>query len=151
MHSNCSRWSAKPKWSKKTCCLSAHPGNVMWSTTERNDKDVWKEEVNSALTSLNNQYPHLDVYKKRVNKWRGSFVIGFDFYLQSKSDIIVSVSVSPTLSIWHWWQQTWQKASTSMSQADAFLHWCRPSCVSETARQQVWKPQQDLNSKTLHI
>lgn len=45
--------------------------------------------------------------RRRVNKWRGSFVIGFDFYFQSKSDIIVSVF----FPIWHWWQWTWRRPS----------------------------------------
>lgn len=63
----------------------------------RNEKDVWKEAVDSALTSLDNQSPGLDAYKKRVNKWRQSSVIGFDFFFQSKSSIIVPASLNMTL------------------------------------------------------
>lgn len=44
------------------------------------------------------------------------YVIGFDFYFQSKSGIIVPVS----LSIWHWWWWTWQRPYTSMKPTHSF-------------------------------
>lgn len=46
-----------------------------------------------ALTSLNNQSAHLDVDDKQSISGEGSVVIGFDFYFQSKSGIIVPVSL----------------------------------------------------------
>lgn len=62
-------------------------------TGQRNDKDIGREAVNIALTSLDNQSPHLDVCKKESISGE-SFVIGFDFYLSAKSDVIVSVCLS---------------------------------------------------------
>lgn len=46
---------------------------AVWSkTAERDDKDIVQEAVTTALTSLNNQSPHLDVYKKESISGEGA-------------------------------------------------------------------------------
>lgn len=65
-----------------------------WGTrTERNDKDMWKEALDSALTSLNNQSPHLDVYKKESISGEGALWLAL-ISTSSPNKTLLSLSLS---------------------------------------------------------
>lgn len=68
------------KPSKQGVELSSAPATTLLAganlkqgrATGRNEKDTWKEAVDSALTSLDNQSPRLDVYKKESISGEGA-------------------------------------------------------------------------------
>lgn len=83
-------------WSLESRCGGSWGGSGIARVEARGgvNKDVWKEAVDSALTSPDNQSPRLDVYEKnRVNKWRGSMWLAL-ISTSSLNQALLSLSAS---------------------------------------------------------